>query len=442
MIQDDVEPDVTAYACEGEKAEIRGKYVSAEEDDKEAVVRNCCFVEQVVSLAAEEKQQIFRMVSSGKELWDKRESIYPHLVFCDCVKKQLEEPRNLLHIKMIMKKLQILEDYFRDFGGKFEKDKVGYGCREESETVKKNEKLRRMRVFELPDKRKVFFSWHISFICLRRTILPYDVGGREMRKKPDWKFIVPFLIAFAVFLVAVIKLGMLLWEYYKGGRYRDLKESVVSAREDTDGLKEQEAGFFVDFEKLRKVNPDVVGWIRIEKLGISYPIVQGEDNEYYLAHTFYKKENKCGSIFMEAENQGDFSDQNTFVYGHNMKDKSMFARLNEFREEDTFHENPEFYIYTPAGVRKYKIYSCQIAALGGESFRHQFSGVDDYSRWQEEVQARSLYVMGVEPKATQSTVTLMTCTPAGEGYRFLVHGALEEEAETDSGEGISSGSQR
>ncbi len=125
MIQDDVEPDVTAYVCEGEKAEIRGKYVSAEEDDKEAVVRNCCFVEQVVSLAAEEKQQIFRMVSSGKELWDKRESIYPHLVFCDCVKKQLEEPRNLLHIKMIMKKLQILEDYFRDFGGKFEKDKVG-----------------------------------------------------------------------------------------------------------------------------------------------------------------------------------------------------------------------------------------------------------------------------------------------------------------------------
>lgn len=146
-----------------EKEIIRGIYVSAEEDDKEAVVRNCCFVEQVDCLAAEEKKRVIRMVSSGKELWEKRGSIYPHLVFCDCVEKQLEEPRNSLHIRMIMKRLQILEDYFRGFGGKFEKDKVGYGCREESETVKNNQKLRSMRVFELPDKRKAFFSWHISF---------------------------------------------------------------------------------------------------------------------------------------------------------------------------------------------------------------------------------------------------------------------------------------
>lgn len=257
-----------------------------------------------------------------------------------------------------------------------------------------------------------------------------------MRKKPDWKFTVPFLIAFAVFLFAAVKLGLMLWEYYKGGQeYRHLEKSAVAAEKDTDSPKDGESGFFVDFEKLREINPDVVGWIHIEKLGISYPIVQGEDNEYYLAHTFHKEENKCGSIFMEAENQKDFSDQNTFVYGHNMKDRSMFARLNEFQEEETFRENPEFYIYTPKSVLRYKIYSCQIAALGGEAFRRQFSSVDDYGRWQEEVQEQSLYDAGGKPDPDQKTVTLMTCTPAGEGYRFLVHGALEEEVKADNKQG-------
>ena len=146
-----------------EQEEIKGSYISIEEDDRAAVVRNCSLPEHVDNLVTEERQKNFRMVSSAKELWEKRESIYQHLLFCDCVFEQLLEARNLLHIKMIMKKLQILEDYFKDYNGKFEKDKVGFGCREESESVKNNGKLRNMRVFELPDKSKAFFSWHISF---------------------------------------------------------------------------------------------------------------------------------------------------------------------------------------------------------------------------------------------------------------------------------------
>ena len=146
-----------------EQEEIKGIYISAEEDDRRVVIRNCCLPEHVDSLLKEERQKNFRMVSSGRELWEKRESIYPHLLFCECVKKQLEEARNSLHIKMIMQKLQVLEDYFMDYDGRFEKDKAGFGCREESESVKNNDRLRKMRVFELPDKSKAFFSWHISF---------------------------------------------------------------------------------------------------------------------------------------------------------------------------------------------------------------------------------------------------------------------------------------
>ncbi len=146
-----------------EQEEIRGIYVSAEEDDQKVVIRNCCLPEHVDCLVEEERRNTFRMVSSGRELWEKRESVYPHLIFCECVKKQLDEARNTLHIEMIMKKLQVLEDYFKDYNGKFDKDQMGFGCREESESVKNNYKLRSMRIFELPDKRKEFFSWHISF---------------------------------------------------------------------------------------------------------------------------------------------------------------------------------------------------------------------------------------------------------------------------------------
>ncbi len=254
-----------------------------------------------------------------------------------------------------------------------------------------------------------------------------------MGKRLDWKFVLPFLSAFAVFLFAAVRLGIIWWEYREGSiEYRKLEEAVVSAVEQmdsrqADSLGMQEKPFSVDFDKLREINPDVVGWIRMEKLGISYPIVQGNDNEYYLSHTFYKEENKCGSIFMETENSGDFNDCNTFVYGHNMKDKSMFARLNELQEEETFRDNREFYIDTPKGLQRYLIYSCHVAALGAQAFRYQFEDKEDYARWQQSVRQQSVYDAGIRPEPGQTTVTLMTCTPMGSDYRFLVHGVLMEE---------------
>lgn len=143
--------------------EIAGTYVTLEQDDEHVAIENCCFEEQLYSLKEKEKSRIKLMISSGKELWEKRELLYPHLCFCDSVQQQLREARNSLHIQMIMKRLQILEDYFKDFDGRFDKYDVGYGCRGESETVEKSDDLRRLRVFRTPYGKEEFFSWHISF---------------------------------------------------------------------------------------------------------------------------------------------------------------------------------------------------------------------------------------------------------------------------------------
>ena len=264
----------------------------------------------------------------------------------------------------------------------------------------------------------------------RVLIQEFTLGGDRVRKKqPDWKFILPFFAALAIFIFAAAKLGMIYWEYSKGTQeYQALKKAALSTELEsyvqTKKLADGESG--VDFDKLRSINRDTAGWIRFENLGISYPIVQGKDNDYYLCHTFYRKENKCGSIFIETQNQKDFSDQNTFVYGHNMKDKSMFAKLNELKQEEVFRENAEFYIDTPKGVNCYQIFSCHVAPLESDSFRYQFQGKEDYAEWQKNVKECSLYETGVEPKKEQKTVTLMTCTPEGYDYRFLVHGVLKE----------------
>ncbi len=144
-------------------SEIKGSYISLEDDDRDVTVENCCFEEHVSLLNEKQRNKIMRNVSSGKELWEKRDELFPHLQFCDAVEKQLKEARLSLHIRMIMERLQILENYFAEFDGKFDKNEVGYGCRDESETVEKNDELRRLRIFKTPYGQEEFFTWHISF---------------------------------------------------------------------------------------------------------------------------------------------------------------------------------------------------------------------------------------------------------------------------------------
>lgn len=260
---------------------------------------------------------------------------------------------------------------------------------------------------------------------------------KKQRSKKEIASTVIFVIALIVFLYALIRLGIILWEYEKGQWSYDKLEEFTNDTDKGDGeeLTAKPEDFSVDFDALKEINADVVGWIRFENMDISYPIVKGGDNEYYLTHSFDGQEIKCGSIFMEAENSADFSDENTFIYGHNMKDKSMFAKLNQFQDEQIFRENPEFLIYTEEGIYRYSIFSCYVADVSWDSFTYQFADNAAYGKWLETVKGRSIYDTGVTPSEEKNTVTLMTCTAAGDNYRFLVHGTLteviEEQAEAE-----------
>ena len=180
----------------------------------------------------------------------------------------------------------------------------------------------------------------------------------------------------------------------------------------------------IDFKSLKEVNEDIIGWIKVNALDISYPIAQGEDNEYYLHKTFERQDNFAGCIFMEYQNKSDFSDKNTIIYGHNMKNGSMFGTLKKFYEEGVYESAPYFWIYTPDKIYKYDIFSCSQVDASGRAYQITFSDEEDFSRYLDEAKVRSVVDSGkVQVDTTDKIVTLSTCT-GNEATRFIVQGKL------------------
>lgn len=111
----------------------------------------------------------------------------------------------------------------------------------------------------------------------------------------------------------------------------------------------------MDFNVLWEQNPDVVAWIEIPGTVVNYPVLRSEDNEYYLLHNLDGSKGYPGCIYMESYNSEDFEDPLTILYGHNMKNGTMFGSLKKFQKEDFFEANPSLYIYLPDKVFEYEI---------------------------------------------------------------------------------------
>lgn len=142
---------------------ITGEYDSIERNGCNVDILNCSTEEHVDKLILRQRKRERLLISSGSELWEKRKELFPHLIFCESVRKQLEEARVSLQIQAVMNRIQILEDYFSTYEGIFDKEKVGHGCRYESESVQNDNRLRNMRKFLTPYGSEEYFYWHISF---------------------------------------------------------------------------------------------------------------------------------------------------------------------------------------------------------------------------------------------------------------------------------------
>lgn len=181
----------------------------------------------------------------------------------------------------------------------------------------------------------------------------------------------------------------------------------------------------INLEALRAVNPDVVGWILIPDTEISYPLMQGQDNDYYLNHTWEGEENIVGSIFLEHRNFSDLSDFNTIVYGHNMNDGTMFAGIRQYTEQEFWEAHPYVYILSDKGVYRYEIFSSYLAATDSETYGLSFLSQRTRESFLEMAKENSVIETGIEPLTTDRVLTLSTCSGGSYANRWVIHGRLK-----------------
>lgn len=186
----------------------------------------------------------------------------------------------------------------------------------------------------------------------------------------------------------------------------------------------------IDFESLWEINEDVYAWITIPGTIIDYPILQHEtDNTYYLNYTIDGIEGYPGCIYTENVNAKDFSDNNTVIYGHNMRNGSMFTDLHKFRDAEFFSENDIVYIYTPQKQFTYKIFAAYLYDDRHLMNSFDFSDQEIYADYLSELQAMDSEDINIR-KEIQVTdadkiITLITCIREQTEKRVYVQAMLE-----------------
>ena len=190
----------------------------------------------------------------------------------------------------------------------------------------------------------------------------------------------------------------------------------------------------VNFEALKEINQDVVGWISFENEDISYPIVYSGDNSKYLQKGFDGKRASAGCIFLDGENTPDLGDSRLVIYGHNMKNLSMFGKLKYYREEGYYEDHQYFQILTEDTIYRYQVFSYfEVAENETEICRVDFTSEKDYSDLIKELLKRSMKDTGIEVDGNDTVATLLTCYTTGR--RMLINAVMVDSYHVDEKEG-------
>lgn len=269
-------------------------------------------------------------------------------------------------------------------------------------------------------------------------------------KRLVWKIVLAASLVLMV--VASVNIVILSREYQKGiNTYEKLGEYVTVAETSAEAVAETsdetaqepsetteqepeeskiEVALDIDVDALSKINEDFVGWIYYEPLELSYPIVRGTDNDYYTHYTFENEKNSSGAIFLDFLNKPDFSHFNTIIYGHNMRNGTMFGSLKKLLNDNTIvEEDPYLYVFTKDQVMMYEIFALYVTKDSSHTY-DLTQTAEEQQQYVEYIKETADYyreLPELETPLVEGTklVTLSTCHGKhGSGNRTVVHAVL------------------
>ena len=238
------------------------------------------------------------------------------------------------------------------------------------------------------------------------------------RRKGKPIYLIVIIILLCVIAFSLFNIGKILFGYWEGrSTYTEIAEEA--------GAKPGKDDVEVKFEKLRKKYPDVKAWLYSRGTIINYPVAQGRDNEWYLHHTLDGKWNGAGTLFIDKNNEKPFKDFMTVIYGHHMRDGSMFGSLVKYRDTEYYMKHKVIRLYTPK--KNYYIVVFGGCTIPGDSDRYKFDFGDEedkqeYLDWISE----NTEVKTKEHATPEDRIVMLsTCTYEFDDARFVLFGKLK-----------------
>lgn len=239
-----------------------------------------------------------------------------------------------------------------------------------------------------------------------------------------------FILVFAFSCYKIV--AQLLEENDSKTLYENIIDDVVienqinqsSAEGSTEG-KEPIIPITVDFERIKQKYPDTIGWLYSPDTKINYPVVLGADNNQYIYNMPSGEPNKSGSIFADSRNLPFYESRNFIIYGHNMKNKTMFGTLDDYRKTGYYENHPVMYYLTPQKSYKLELYSGFITESGSYvyTFQHTEQTLSDFMK---KIKRKSTFKSDVEYQEGDRIMTLSTCSYESEDSRYVVVAILRE----------------
>lgn len=248
-----------------------------------------------------------------------------------------------------------------------------------------------------------------------------------MRKKnKKYKEVIFNLIVYMILLFILIYSGIKIYKWYKDKTsnkeiVEQIKE-IVAVEDKNEDKNEYKEEYTIDFNKLKEQNKETVAWIKVNNTNIEYPVVKADNNNFYLNHSFDKSENLAGWIFADYRNKFDNTDKNIIIYGHNMRDGSMFGSLKNILNSDWYEneENTNITLYTENEKCIYKVFSIYKIESEDYYIKTEFSNDNEFEQFVNTIKNRSIKKFDIDVSKEDNILTLSTCANNNR-YRIVLH---------------------